>query len=272
MGKTVFVILDACRFDKCTEYAGVLEHYAEVGKAAKYRVKGELPSISRSMYATLLTGLPSSEHGILTNTKVKRMEHENIFSLCRANGKVTGAAAYFWMSHLYNKESFDILEDRYQFNAGGLIDYGIFYQEDIYPDSHLISDGEFIRTHYNPDFLLIHSMNIDLMGHRFGADSREYKDAVANASDIVGSLTSKWLEAGYNVIITADHGMDELGIHGGSREEHRYVPLYLFGDIFEYGKFDEFEISQLNIAPLICKSLGIRPGDKMLKELAIKFK
>ena len=55
MSKTIVVLLDACGYEVGTEYLGYLEHLVDYGMAAKYRVRGELPSMSRPMYETLLT-------------------------------------------------------------------------------------------------------------------------------------------------------------------------------------------------------------------------
>lgn len=104
--------------------------------------------------------------GITCNEIVRRSNQTSIFNLCREAGLVSGAAAYFWMSELYNRAPFDKHRDRIQFGTGeGLIDYGLYYWEDSYPDSHLFMDGESIRKAYHPDFMLYHPMSIDLAGH-----------------------------------------------------------------------------------------------------------
>ena len=101
MSKTIFVLLDACGYEIGTKYLGYLEHMVDYGLAAKYKVRGELPSMSRPMYETLMTGTPSHVHGITCNEIVRRSNQTSIFSLCRQSGLVSGAAAYFWMSELY---------------------------------------------------------------------------------------------------------------------------------------------------------------------------
>ena len=64
MGKTIFVLLDACGYKIATENLGFLEHMVDYGLAAKYKIRGELPSMSRPMYETLMTGVPAHVHGI----------------------------------------------------------------------------------------------------------------------------------------------------------------------------------------------------------------
>ena len=108
----------------------------DYGKGAKYKVKGEIPSQSRPIYATLLTGLPVCEHGIIHNAIGKTLDIPNLFSLCKENGGVTAAAAYSWVSELFNQSPFQYERDYIQLNTGKQIDHGIFYWEDMYPDSH----------------------------------------------------------------------------------------------------------------------------------------
>lgn len=272
MQETIFVLLDACQYEAASKYLGFLEHMVDYGQGAKYKVRGELPSLSRPMYATLLTGLPSYKHGVSCNEMAVTLNCDSVFSLCKQAGGVTAAAAYSWMSELYNHAPFDGNRDRIQLKSRGNIDHGIFYWLDSYPDSHTIADGEYLRHAYYPDFLLYHTMAIDTNGHIAGAGSAEYCNAVANVGHLLASLLPTWLKEGYQVVVTADHGMDELGIHVGTSSAQRDVPLYIFSNKVETGRFEETYISQLNIAPMLCRLLGIPAAEGMLEDLEIKFK
>ncbi|MCI8817343.1 MAG: nucleotide pyrophosphatase [Angelakisella sp.] len=244
MAKTILVLLDACRYDTGTENAGYLEHLIDYGKGAKYRVRGELPSMSRPMYETSLTGLPSSVHGITHNQVVRPSAFPNVFSLCRQQGLVTAAAAYQWMSELYSRPGrFDPLRDRW----------------------------EFLRETYRPDFLLFHSMNVDYWGHQKGSASPEYTQAVATVMEQISLLLPRWQADGWQVVITADHGMNAMGMHGGPTADQRTIPLYIFSPRARAGRFEEKEISQLNLAPLLCRLLELPPAQGMLTELQIHF-
>lgn len=272
LAKTILVLLDACRYDTGTENAGYLEHLIDYGKGAKYRVRGELPSMSRPMYETSFTGLPSSVHGITNNQVVRPSAFPNIFSLCRQQGLVTAAAAYQWMSELYSRPGrFDPLRDRYQLSGEGSICHGIFYYEDQYPDTHLFGDGEFLRETYRPDFLLFHSMNVDYWGHQKGSASPEYTQAVATVMEHISLLLPRWQAEGWQVVITADHGMNTMGMHGGPTAGQRTIPLYIFSPRVRAGRFEEEEISQLNLAPLLCRLLELPPAQGMLTGLQIHF-
>lgn len=49
------------------------------------------------------------------------------------------------------------------------------------------------------------------------------------------------------------------------------VALYIFSDKVENGRFEENYISQLNVAPLVCKLMGVPATEGMKQELEIVF-
>jgi len=272
MTKTIFIMIDGCPDQLARESMGFLEHMAEGKKAARYFVRGELPAMSRPIYETLLTGLCVSEHGIVNNYINRRSRHKNIFSICKEQGLTTAAAAYCWISELYSRAAFLPFADRIQSDKDSAIQNGIFYFEDDYPDSHTISDAEYLRQTYDPDFLMIHTMSIDHAGHRFGGGSKEQAAAAMAVDVAISMLLPQWLEQGYNILVTSDHGMGANGIHSGNTQVQRTVPLYLFAKEAHKGVHDKL-LSQLTVAPLLCALLGIKPAGNMmpLTECGVDF-
>ena len=100
MDKTIFVLLDACQYEAASKYLGYLEHMIDYNKGAKYKVLGELPSLSKPMYATLFTGLPVCKHGVTCNEVGGVLPYDSVFSLCRKAGGRTAAISYSWMRTL----------------------------------------------------------------------------------------------------------------------------------------------------------------------------
>ena len=98
-----------------------------------------------------------------------------------------------------------------QLDAEGSIQYGMYYWDDNYPDSHVFAEGECLRKTFDPDFMLYHTMAVDEWGHMKGADSAEYANAVAAVGHLIAARMPEWLEKGYQVVVTADHGMNNLG-------------------------------------------------------------
>jgi bisphosphoglycerate-independent phosphoglycerate mutase (AlkP superfamily) len=74
----------------------------------------------------------------------------------------------------------------------------------------------------------------------------------------------KWLGAGYEVIVTADHGQDERGHHGGRGPLQQETAHYYFGPA--QGPREDTVIDQLQLAPTILTRLGAPIADTMKAE------
>jgi predicted AlkP superfamily pyrophosphatase or phosphodiesterase len=261
--KVIMVVIDGLQYGTAVSQMGYLNHLVEIGKAARCLVKSELPSLSRPLYEVLLTGTPSSLNRITSNQAVRLSTQKSLFQLVKEQGMRNAAAAYYWVSELYNRAPFDYVQDRLQADEEKTIQYGMFYFDDTYPDSHLLLDGEVLRRKYDPHFLYLHPMGVDHAGHLYGSDSRQYRGKAIEIDSILANLLPVWMEEGYQVVITADHGMNRDGQHGGTGDEERHVPLYGIGSAFVPGICEE-ELPQLGVAPMICRLLGIPPAEAMI--------
>jgi len=257
MSKVILVVCDALRDDTAREQMGYLEHLVEAKAATRYKVIGELPSMSRPMYETLHTGVPASKHGVTNNRVVRRSKMPNVFQVATENNKTTAAAAYGWVSDLYNRAPYDPIDDREVDDPNLPIQHGRFYIEDSYPDSELFAAAGMLVRKFQPDYLLVHPMGMDYLGHTYSSDSQEYRNNAIKQDQIMANLIPEWLEAGYIVIVTADHGMTSDKMHGGTSPEVRHVPLYFIPPDGQ-GKGDtNATLSQLQIAPTVCYLLGL---------------
>jgi len=141
---------------------GYLSHLTEKNIAKFYKVKSELPSLSRTLYETLLTGVSPFEHGVVNNSINRMSQKESVFHLAKKNNLITAAAAYNWVSELYVESPFNAEKHRIQNDETAIINHGIYYWQEDYPDSHLFMDAEYLIHTFNPDFLMRHPMNVDL--------------------------------------------------------------------------------------------------------------
>lgn len=226
--RLVFVLLDGLRLDVARDCMGYVQAAAAAADRPCVPVTSELPSLSRPLYETLMTGVPPVRSGITSNGVVRRSRNPSVFGQCRAAGRVTAAAAYHWFSELYNEAPFHHAR-RITHDVDAAIQHGLFYWRDDYPDDHLFADAEALRRQHAPDFLLVHSMGIDDAGHRHGGGSAAYRTAARRADDLLARLMPAWLEEGCAVIVTSDHGMGDDGMHGGPGLTETQVPFWLFG-------------------------------------------
>ena len=262
--KVILVVLDGLNYQVARDCMGYLNGLIEQQRATLYPLQCELPSMSRPLYEAILTGVAPAVSGIVHNHVTRNSNQQSIFSLARNAGLTSAAAAYNWVSELYNRTPYDAIRDRYTNDPEQLIQHGIFYHQDNYPDSHLFLDAEHLLRSQNPDFLLVHPMNIDDAGHRAGIDSSHYRNTTRHADAALSDHLPGWIREGYQILVTADHGMNEDKSHGGILPEEREVPLFVIGDGFSHSH--SAEPQQLELCGIVCELLGISDHDKPVTE------
>ncbi len=257
--RVILVLVDGLAWSVAQSMMGFMQACREAGQATEYRLVCELPSLSRPLYECILTGVPPVHSGIVNNGVQRLSTQQSIFGLARAAGLTTAAAAYHWVSELYNRSPYVPVRDRFTQDPALPIQHGIFYHQDDYPDEHLFIDAEVLRQRHAPDFLLIHPMGVDDAGHREGLDGVAYLNAARNTDRLLASLVPQWLSDGYQVLITSDHGMNRDGMHGGVAPEEREVPLFVLGDAFSHDP--SLAVRQVELCRACADLLGIAaPG------------
>lgn len=260
--KVILVVLDGLAYETAQQCMGFLQGLTEQGKATLYKVQSELPSMSRPLYEAILTGIAPVHSGIVHNHIIRNSDQQSVFSLARRAGLTTAAAAYHWFSELYNRSPYDAVRDRFTNDPEQLIQHGLFYHQDSYPDSHLYLDAEWLRRQHDPDFLLVHPMNIDDAGHRAGLDSAHYRNTARHSDTHLSEYLTQWMQAGYQIMVTADHGMNCDKSHGGTLPEEREVPLYVMGECFSHDT--KAAPRQLELCGTVCELLGLQDHNKPL--------
>jgi predicted AlkP superfamily pyrophosphatase or phosphodiesterase len=257
MRRVILVVSDALRDDTAAQQMGYLEHLVEAERATRFTVIGELPTKSRPLYETLQTGVPVSVHGVTNNRVVRRSTMPNIFEEAVRHGRTTAASAYWWFSELYNRAPFDPVADREVDDPGLAIQHGRFYTEDDMPDREVFTAGATLVHKFQPDYVLIHPMGMDYLGEKHGADSAPYRNNATLQDMILANLIPGWLERGYHVLVTADHGINNDRLHGGTLPDVRHVPLYFIPPNGKGRGDTRRQIPQLAMAPTVCRLLEI---------------
>jgi predicted AlkP superfamily pyrophosphatase or phosphodiesterase len=269
MGRVIMIVSDALRDDTARNQMGYLQHLVEAERSTRYTVVAELPTMSRPLYETLHTGVPVSVHGVTNNKVVRRSTMPNVFEEAVRAGRTTGASAYGWFSELYNRAPYDPVVDREVDDPAFGIQHGRFYIEDNMPDREVFAAGAGVVHKFQPDYVLIHPMGMDYLGETYGSDSPEYRNNAIFQDMALADLIPKWLELGYTVLVTADHGINNDRLHGGTLPGVRHVPLYVI-PADGNGKGDTGrQVPQLAVAPTLCRLLGI-PAPKTMKERPLR--
>ncbi|MHA7001578.1 alkaline phosphatase family protein [Aeromonas schubertii] len=252
--KVILVLVDGLSA-RVAHGMGYLAALVAAGQGSHHRLACELPSLSRPLYECLLTGANPVQSGITHNGVSRLSTQTSLFHLATRQGRRTAAAAYHWVSELYNVSPWQV-HHRVTDDEGLPIQHGLFYWDDGYPDSHLLADAEALRARHDPDFLLVHPMGVDDAGHRFGLGSPEYRNSARRMDVLLAAVLPHWLAAGYQVVVTADHGMNEDGSHGGTLDDERQVPLWLLGEAFDHGATAQ-AIPQTALCGLLADLMGL---------------
>lgn len=260
MNKVILIVIDGLNYQVAKECMGFLAALAQSDQGQLYKMQCELPSLSRPLYESILTGKTPLESGIVDNNTIRLSSEQSIFHLAQNAGLKTAAAAYHWISELYNTCPYEAIKHRFTQDENMPIQRGIFYHQDHYPDQHTLLDAEHLRQAHDPDFLLIHTMNVDDIGHKFALDSQQYRNAARRMDGYLSHFLPEWLKAGYQIMITADHGMNNDHSHGGTLPEEIEVPLMVLGQRFSQQA--GLTMKQTQICGLACQLLGIEGHDK----------
>ena len=271
--KLLLIILDGVPLRNWTRLFGNLEGWVQSGEARRWTMRSVLPSISASCYASIHTGLTPQDHGCTGNGNVFYLDKPDIFSQVRAAGGVTGAVAHSFWSEFFNRAPFDFVRDiEYDEPDSATINHGRFHTMTGYglinqmtpSDVDLFATLTSLCVRFGLDYGLLHTCTLDSMGHRFFHESQEMDHACAVMDEMLAPFIPKWRAMGYEVIVTADHGQDARGHHGGQDPLQQDFALYYFGDA--EGPPADAVLDQLQLAPTILRLLGAPiPGPMQAK-------
>lgn len=254
--RVVLVICDGLRDDTARDHMGYMELLVESGMAGRFTSRSMLPTASRPNYETLHTGVTPAVHGIASNLQNRMSRMANTFSLATEKGLTTAASAYHWVSELYHASPFEQFVHADFDNSTSHVHHGRFYRSHGYPDSETFSRAMLLTKRHSPHYLLVHPMGVDHAGHAHGSDSPEYRTAANLQDQMLGMTVPKWLELGYTIVVTSDHGANTDRTHGGTTDDVRLVPLYIVTP--EPGRGDTGElVDHTQVAPTVWRRLGI---------------
>lgn len=270
--KVVLIILDGLGWKTARGLLGNVEGWVEQGGASVWKMRATLPSVSGPCYVSIHTGVTPQEHGIADNYKLVRVETPDIFSEARKAGRTTAAAAHSFFSSYFQRAPFDIYRDLEVDDESLPIQHARFYSMTgetkgnmaTPAEADLFAQAAIMIDRHQPDYLLIHSSTIDSTGHRYGPDSAEMDHVVYVVDGVLGNVVPRWLDQGYEIMITADHGQSERGHHGGTSDEMREVAFYYFGE--GTGPDSGTILDQLQIAPTVLSRLGVAPAETMKQQ------
>lgn len=268
--KLCLIIIDGLRNDTARAECGYLAAAVEGGEARAWTMQACLPTISAPLYETIHTGLAPIDHGLLSNEALRPSPHPNVFSALKAAGKLSGAVAHSYFHSLYGGGSaYDPFEHAEINDQNAAIPFARYYSMAGYSKANpalpsevdLCAQAWSIANRSAPDYLLLHTSSCDTLGHSYTSDSPEYRIQAWKVDNALSDLIPRLRGVGYDVLVTADHGMNADGQHAGDQPCLREVPFFAFCDAFEVEA--DTILDQRIIAPTILSLLGVEPPSTM---------
>ena len=279
MTSVIVAVIDGLRLDVAQERFVNFNRYIEMNEASLHRMVCGNPSISRPMYASILTGVPTTIHHIVSNDINEKLTVPDLFTLVSDSGRTTGAVAHSYFHELVYGGYDPALHSSYD-GQERPIHHGRFYGGPPYHDEKEINRTSNLITQHKPDFVLCHFSDLDYFGDNFegfGSLSKEYLDHAAKLDEMLITQVLRWRDEGYVVFVTSDHGMKaEMGVgsHGGTTPEELQIPFYVFAPESKgpkpgtYTKESDQMLDICQIAPTVLTVLGVSvPGTMKHKPL-----
>ncbi|MBU7017740.1 MAG: alkaline phosphatase family protein [Theionarchaea archaeon] len=202
------------------------------------------PPMTSPGHVSLLTGVYPNRHGILANEYIEDKKTKNyippmievptLFDLLKENGKKG-----IFISGKKGLAAF--VGGRANLTVSPVV-YPVYLStppEDPYELTRWIFDAiTEIDKREHPDFLCVNVPILDELGHTYGPESKETKEAVKVVQDLVYSLRDS-LDENTTLIVTADHGMSPVSkavpIHVLLRnEQYEAWPLHVGRSAYLY--------------------------------------
>lgn len=271
--KLLLIIIDGVPYDNWRGFFGNLEGWVASGEARVWRMRSVMPSTSASCYASIHTGVSPQVHRVTSNESIFRVAEPDIFSEVAKAGGRTGAVAHSFWSEFFNRAPFDPVRDiEYDEPGQGPISHGRFHTMTGYGhdnqmtpcDADLFATLTMLAERHGIDYGMLHTCTLDSMGHRFGHDCIQMDLACFKLDGQLAPYVERWRKAGYEVIVTADHGQSKRGHHGGAEDMQRDFALYYFGPA--EGPAPDTLLNQTQLAPTILARLGVEIPETMRDE------
>ncbi len=223
------------------EYMPVLNRLA--AKGAWGTIMSGPVTYSGSAALTMGTGSSPSLIDTARNWTAPAFKGHSMFSLAREAGLKTAVSGFDAWERLYGQHL--------DFSTP-IPDKGINDVDQT--DPTIKKDGLKLAANRDYRLILLHLGGSDHAGHKYGTNHPEYRRKI-KSMDAYLDKVSALLGPNDVLIVTADHGSDDLGSHGDSSLRSRLCPIVFYGGPIKQMANLDMEMS--SFVPTITSLLGI---------------
>jgi hypothetical protein len=110
-------------------------------------------------------------------------------------------------------------------------------------ETRLYQDAQYVLTNaakriesaQPPALTVVHLSETDRLGHLYGTESPQYKSRMRAIDDQLRAFVKRVVADNSTLLVTADHGNDVFGSHGGEGDVYRNVPIIMTGQGVQKG-------------------------------------
>ncbi len=245
--QVVLVMVDALRADTSRTMPAV---NALREKGADCVAQVGLPSFSLPSWTVIGTGAWQEQSGVTLNFYKDAVKVDSIFDAAKRKGLTTALVAQSGSWKQLYPRAVDFNES-YKAPANPHDDLPGVRRVDDQVEATALK----LLKENQPNFLLYYIAEPDDAGHSHGAASKEYKDAVAATDARVARLVSALNLSETTLIVMADHGMLDIGGHGGNEPEVMAIPIVAAGKGVKPGAKCA-DATQADVAPTLAVLMG----------------
>ncbi|CAF1347512.1 unnamed protein product [Adineta steineri] len=257
-GHFIIVLIDALRADyvfnkNSSYYLKSIEKFEEEGKALSIKLRTHSPTVTLPRLKAILTGTIPSFWDVLFNYNSSQLQLDNL--LFQYKRKYPEKKIIF-----YGDDTWVKLFPNSIFHRS----YGLqsFFVTDFKEIDLNITHGLYNELDQMTewDFLIVHYLGLDHIGHAFGAFNSFIKDKLIEMDEVIEKIVSK-MNKNDLLLITGDHGMIDQGGHGGSSDAEIYVPAIFISHKLKENilkkKENNEEYFQIDLTPTLSALLEI---------------
>jgi len=214
-----------------------------------YTMEGKtvMPSVTLPCHMSLFHSVAPDRHGVLTNTWTPQVRPINgLCEVLQAAGKKCGLF-YDW----------EYMRD---VTRPGSLARSCFYHGGGYGHANtMVMTAQTVLKSFQGDaldFLFVYFGLPDAVGHKTGFGSDDYMAAVGAVWDNI-RLIKEALPAGYDMVVTADHGGHGRS-HGEDCPEDMTIPIIFNGSGFGNISAEKLKTANImDIAPTVAEAMGV---------------
>lgn len=210
--KVVLIVIDALG-SKFIPSMPFVHDSIQRNRAMSFVAKAATPTVTMPRIKALLSGTNPSFIDLISNLArdVSNFKDDNILRIAHANNKsIVFYGDDTWLT-LFNRKMFLRAQETYSFFASDYTTVDTNVTKFAIPESK--------RDPIDWDFLILHYLGLDHIGHVYGTNESPVIDKkLLEMDDIIKTIYDNMSKTEHKtlMVICGDHGMSEEGNHGGS--------------------------------------------------------